>query len=412
MSETLRTGEMKLKWAYEHMPVVKEIDSRLTKEKPFRGLMFGITLHVEAKTGVLAMILSNGGAKVCLAGSNPLTTDDSVVAALRESYGINVLSMRNETIDEYYRHLNDVLDVGPDYIIDDGGELTAMIHTTRRDVLSNVKGGCEETTTGITKLRTMTSEKKLEYPMMAVNNSKMKYLFDNRYGTGQSVFDGWQNATNLVIAGKHVVVAGYGWCGKGVAMRARGLGAIVTVTEVDPFKAIEATMDGFQVRRMNDAVRDADLIITVTGCNNVVTADDFAVMKDGCIMGNAGHYNVEISVKELESICTSKEHVRDHMDCYTLSGGKRLYLIGEGRLMNLVAGQGHPAEIMDMSFAAQARSMEYLVKNHDKLGKGLIDVPEEIDRELAFVKLRTMGISIDSLTDEQNQYLHNWQNGT
>ena len=412
MDELVKKGSLRLHWAYEHMPVIQEIDRKFRKEQPLAGLKIGMALHTEAKTGMLAVTLANAGAEIRLASCNPLSTDDSVAAALREEFGLKVYAKKFETDEEYYANLNAVLDMKPDFVIDDGADLITMAHTTRRETLSNIKGGNEETTTGIVRLKAMAVDKKLEFPVMDVNDSKMKYLFDNRYGTGQSVFDGWMNATNLIVAGKHVVVAGYGWCGKGVAMRSKGLGAIVTVTEVDPVKAIEARMDGFDVMPMSEAVKTADIVLTVTGCKDIVTKKDFMNMKDGCVLGNAGHFDNEISKKDLNELAVSKEQVRDFIDCYTMKDGRKFYLIGEGRLMNLAAGQGHPAEIMDTSFSTQAMAIVYMVENHDKLANEVIPVPDSIDQELARIKLDTLGISIDRLTEEQYNYIHSWQEGT
>ena len=412
MDELVKKGSLRLHWAYDHMPVIQEIDKRFRKEQPLAGLKIGMALHTEAKTGMLAVALANAGAEIRLASCNPLSTDDSVAAALREEFGLKVYAKKFESDEEYYANLNAVLDMKPDFVIDDGADLITMAHTSRREVLSNIKGGNEETTTGIVRLKAMAADKKLEFPVMDVNDSKMKYLFDNRYGTGQSVFDGWMNATNLIVAGKRVVVAGYGWCGKGVAMRSKGLGALVTVTEVDPVKAIEARMDGFDVMPMREAVKTADIVLTVTGCKDIVTKQDFLNMKDGCILGNAGHFDNEVSKKDLNELAASKTQVRDFVDCYTLKDGKRIYLIGEGRLMNLAAGQGHPAEIMDTSFSTQAMAIVYMVENHDKLSNNVIPVPDEIDNELARIKLRSLGIEIDTLTEEQYNYIHSWQEGT
>ena len=412
MDELVKKGSMRLHWAYEHMPVIQEIDKKFRKEQPLAGLKIGMALHTEAKTGMLAVTLANAGAEIRLASCNPLSTDDSVAAALREEFGLKVYAKKFESDEEYYANLNAVLDMKPDFVIDDGADLITMAHTSRREVLSNIKGGNEETTTGIVRLKAMAADKKLEFPVMDVNDSKMKYLFDNRYGTGQSVFDGWMNATNLIVAGKRVVVAGYGWCGKGVAMRSKGLGALVTVTEVDPVKAIEARMDGFDVMPMSEAVKTADIVLTVTGCKDIVTKKDFMNMKDGCVLGNAGHFDNEISKKDLNELAVSKEQVSDFIDCYTMKDGRKFYLIGEGRLMNLAAGQGHPAEIMDTSFSTQAMAIVYMVENHDKLKNNVIPVPDEIDDELARIKLRTLGISIDKLTEEQYNYIHSWQEGT
>ena len=412
MDELVKKGSLRLHWAYEHMPVIQEIDKKFRKEQPLAGLKIGMALHTEAKTGMLAVTLANAGAEIRLASCNPLSTDDSVAAALREEFGLKVYAKKFETDEEYYANLNAVLDMKPDFIIDDGADLITMAHTSRREVLSNIKGGNEETTTGIVRLKAMAADKKLEFPVMDVNDSKMKYLFDNRYGTGQSVFDGWMNATNLIVAGKRVVVAGYGWCGKGVAMRSKGLGALVTVTEVDPVKAIEARMDGFEVMPMREAIKTADIVLTVTGCKDIVTKEDFLNMKDGCVLGNAGHFDNEISKKDLSELSVSKTQVRDFVDCYTLKDGRKFYIIGEGRLMNLAAGQGHPAEIMDTSFSTQAMAIVYMVENHDKLANNVIPVPDEIDNELARIKLRSLGIEIDKLTEEQYNYIHSWQEGT
>ena len=412
MDELLKKGSLRLKWAYEHMPVMKEIDQRFRKERPFDGVKIGMALHTEAKTGILAVTLANGGAEVRLASCNPLSTDDSVSLALREEYGLDVYAKKGETQEEYYSNLNTVLDLKPDMIIDDGADLIAMVHTVRRDAIGGVKGANEETTTGVARLRAMAAEGKLEFPVISVNDAKMKFLFDNRYGTGQSVFDGWMNSTNLVIAGKRLVVAGYGWCGKGIAMRAKGFGASVTVCEVDPIKAIEARMDGYEVMRMADAVRTADAIITATGCRDILRREHFSVMKDGCVMGNAGHFDNEINKEDLESISISSGKVRESIDEYRTKDGKKLYLIAEGRLMNLAAGQGHPVEIMDMSFAAQALSMEYMYSNSSKMKNTVYDAPDSIDREIAGIKLRSMGITIDSLTEKQKKYMNGWEEGT
>jgi adenosylhomocysteinase len=323
-----------------------------------------------------------------------------------------VFAKKGETQEEYYSNLNKVLDLKPDLIIDDGADVIAMVHTSRRDAIKGVKGANEETTTGVARLRSMASEGKLEFPVISVNDAKMKFLFDNRYGTGQSAFDGWMNSTNLIVAGKRLVVAGYGWCGKGIAMRAKGLGASVIVCEVDPIKAIEARMDGYEVMRMIDAVKIADIVMTVTGCKDILRKEHYNVMKDGCVMGNAGHFDNEINKNDLEKASVSVNKVRESIDEYTTKDGRKLYLIAEGRLMNLAAGQGHPVEIMDMSFAAQALSMEHILKNSSKMENKVIDVPEEIDREIAIIKLRSMNITIDMLTDDQKKYMSGWEDGT
>ncbi|MBQ7702517.1 MAG: adenosylhomocysteinase [Candidatus Methanomethylophilaceae archaeon] len=409
--ELYEKGMLRLHWAEMHTPVLQQIRERFRKEKPLKGLKVAMALHTEAKTGILAITLAEAGAEIRLASCNPLSTDDSVALALRKGYNLDVHAKKGESQEEYYKNLNAVLDMGPDYIIDDGADLIAMVHTTRRELLPNIKGANEETTTGIVRLRAMANDGKLEFPVMAVNDAKMKFLFDNRYGTGQSAFDGWMNATNLMVSGKHLVVAGYGWCGKGVAMRAKGLGASVIVTEVDPVRAIEAKMDGFEVMPMIDAVKIADIIMTVTGCKDIIRKEHFQVMKDGCIMGNVGHFDNEINKKDLSSLSKKVTRVREFVDEYDL-GDKRLFLIGEGRLMNLAAGQGHPAEIMDMSFAVQALSLEYLVKNHKDMKNGVYTVPNSIDVTIAEHKLKAMGVRIDSLSDEQRSYITGWQEGT
>ena len=412
MNDLLEKGKLRLSWAYEHMPVLRSIDDRFRKERPLEGLKVSMALHTEAKTGILAITIANAGAKVRLASCNPLSTDDSVALALKEEYGLDVYAKKGETQEEYYSNLNSVLDIKPDIIIDDGADLIAMVHTIRRDAIVNVKGANEETTTGVVRLRSMARDGKLEFPVLSVNDAKMKFLFDNRYGTGQSAFDGWMNSTNLMVAGKKLVVAGYGWCGKGIAMRAKGMGANVIVCEVDPIKAIEAKMDGNEVMRMEDAVKIADIIMTVTGCKDILRKEHYAIMKDGCVMGNAGHFDNEINKKDLQSSAASTRRVREYIDVYEMKDGRKLYLIAEGRLMNLAAGQGHPAEIMDTSFAAQALGAEYLCKNHGKMENEVYTLPENIDVEIADIKLRSMGITIDSLTEEQIRYSDGWEEGT
>jgi adenosylhomocysteinase len=410
--DELKQGILKLHWAENHMPVMKALRKRFVDEQPLKGQKIGMALHTEAKTGILAISLAEAGADIRLASCNPLSTDNSVALALKEEYGLNVYARKGETNNEYCTNLNSVLNMGPDYVIDDGADLIAMLHTTRRDVLRNVKGANEETTTGVLRVRAMEKEGKLEFPVIAVNDAKMKFLFDNRYGTGQSAFEGWMVATNLIVAGKNLVVAGYGWCGKGVAMRAKGMGALVTVTEVDPIKAIEAKMDGFEVKRMSDAVKTADIVMTVTGCNDILSEKDFKNMKDGCVMGNVGHFDNEINKADLEKMSVSKERVREHIEEYIMADGRRLYLISEGRLMNLAAGQGHPAEIMDMSFAVQALSIEHLVQNHGMMDDRVYSVPYKIDKMIAETKLKSMGVKIDKLTDDQISYLGGWEAGT
>ena len=410
--ELLIKGSRRLGWAEAHMAVLREVGERMRQEGSLRGVRVGMALHVEAKTGMLAVTLSRAGAKVRLASCNPLSTDDSVALALREERGIEVFARKGESSEEYYENLNAVLDLRPEFVIDDGADLITMLHTSRRELLGEVKGGNEETTTGVIRLKAMAAEGQLRFPVMAVNDARMKYLFDNRYGTGQSTFDGFMNATNLLVAGKTVVVAGYGWCGRGVAMRAKGLGAIVIVTEVDPIRAIEARLDGFQVMPMIEAVRQADVVISVTGCKDVVREEHLKVMKDGCVLGNAGHFDNEVSKRALESLASRKERVREHVDRYDLMDGRRVYLVAEGRLMNLAAGQGHPVEIMDMSFSIQALALEYLVRNHAAMEAKVYPVPAEMDELVARTKLRSMGIAIDQLTPEQARYLCEWREGT
>ena len=394
------------------MPVLQEIRKRFIKEQSLAGLKIGMALHTEAKTGMLAITLADAGANVRLASCNPLSTDDSVALALRDEYGLDVYAKKWETQDEYYSNLNTVLNMNPDFIIDDGADLITMAHTTRREVLGNIKGANEETTTGVTRLKAMAADGTLQFPVLDVNDAKMKFLFDNRYGTGQSAFDGWMNATNLLVAGKVLVVAGYGWCGKGIAMRAKGLGARVLVTEVDPVKAIEANMDGFQVMRMIDAVKEADMVFTVTGCKDILTLEHFQVMKDGCVIGNVGHFDNEINKEHLYALSESCTRVRDFIDEYKMKDGRRIYLIGEGRLMNLAAGQGHPSEIMDMSFATQALGIEYMTRNYENMEPVVHRVPDEIDQHIAQIKLDSLGILIDRLSDDQIRYTTGWKEGT
>lgn len=412
MNELTKKGSLRLHWAADHMPVLMDIRKRFIDEQPLAGLKVGMALHTEAKTGMLAVTLADAGAKVKLASCNPLSTDDSVAQALRDEYGLDVYAKKWETEKEYYNNLNTVLNMAPDFIIDDGADLIAMVHTTRKDVLPNVKAANEETTTGVQRLKAMAKDKALRFPVLDVNDARMKFMFDNRYGTGQSAFDGWMTATNLIVAGKRLVVAGYGWCGKGVAMRAKGLGASVIVTEVDPIKAIEAKMDGFEVMPMVQAAAIADIVITVTGCRDIVAKDALAVMKDGCVMGNVGHFDNEISKTDLDAMSASKERVRDFIDEYRMKDGRKLYLIGEGRLMNLAAGQGHPAEIMDMSFSTQALGLVYMVNNYDRMDNEVRPVPDRIDEEIARIKLRSMGVEIDALTEAQVKYVTGWEEGT
>ncbi len=412
MEDLLKQGSLKLHWVETHMPVLQEIRKNFIKEQPLAGLKIGMALHTEAKTGMLAITLADAGANVRLASCNPLSTDDSVAQALRDEYGLDVYAKKWESQEEYYNNLNTVLNMNPDFIIDDGADLITMLHTTRKDMLPNVKAANEETTTGVNRLKAMAADGTLKFPVLDVNDAKMKFLFDNRYGTGQSAFDGWMNATNLLVAGKVLVVAGYGWCGKGIAMRAKGLGAQVVVTEVDPVKAIEAKMDGFEVMRMIDASKIADMIFTVTGCKDILTLEHFQVMKDGCVVGNVGHFDNEINKDHLYALSESCTRVREFIDEYKMKDGRRIYLIGEGRLMNLAAGQGHPAEIMDMSFATQALGIEYMSKNYENMEPVVHRVPDMIDTKIAAIKLESMGVRIDRLSDEQVKYNSGWKEGT
>lgn len=404
-------GKELIEWAEKHMPVLLKIRKRFYKEKPLEGLKIGACLHVTKETAVLIKTLKAGGAEVYLCASNPLSTQDEVAAAL-VSENTHVYAWRGETSDEYYECINIVLSKKPDITIDDGADLVTAAHTSKREVLSHICGGTEETTTGVLRLRAMERENVLAYPIIAVNDAYSKYLFDNRYGTGQSTIDGILRATSLLLAGKNVVVAGYGWCGRGIAMRARGMGARVTVVEVSPLKALEAVMDGFNVTTMDKAAEMADIIITATGNKNVVRREHMEKMKDGAILANSGHFNVEISLPDLESLSVSKRRIRPYVDEYKLANGRRIYLIAEGRLVNLVAAEGHPPEVMMMSFANQALSVEYLSKNWRKLEPRVYNVPPEIDETVASLALECMGISIDKLTDDQIEYLKKWKSGT
>ncbi|HYM40727.1 MAG TPA: adenosylhomocysteinase [Thermoplasmata archaeon] len=412
MSELAERGARRLEWARDHMPVLAAIRTELQRSKILKGLRIGMALHTEAKTGVLALTLREAGADVRLASCNPLSTDDSVAAALKEVHGLDVYAKKWQTAEEYYENLHKVLDLKPDLVIDDGADLIFLLHTKRRELLDRVRGGNEETTTGIIRLRAMEKDGELKFPVIDVNDAKMKHLFDNRYGTGQSTFDGIMNATNLLVAGKAFVVAGYGWCGRGIAMRAKGMGARVIVTEVDPVRAIEATMDGYEVLPMSQAAKVADFIVTATGDKDIVTAKHFPALKDGVVLANAGHFNNEISIKDLEQAAKTKRRVREFVDEYTLTGGKRIDVLAEGRLVNLAAGQGHPVEIMDMSFAIQAVSAAHLAKHAGELEHRVYAVPETLDNQVAQLKLKTMGIRIDSLSRAQKTYLESWHEGT
>ena len=405
-----KEGERKIEWAKQHMPVLNLIRERFKEEKPFKGITIGMALHLEAKTAVLAETLMEGGAKIAITGCNPLSTQDDVAAACAKK-GMHVYAWRGETVEEYYENLNRVLDHEPDIVIDDGCDLIFLLHTKRTELLDNIMGGCEETTTGIIRLKAMEKEGALKFPVMDVNDAYTKHLFDNRYGTGQSALDGILRATNLLIAGKTVVVAGYGWCGRGVAMRAKGLGAEVVVTEVNPIRALEARMDGFRVMKMEKAAEIGDIFITTTGCKDVIRKEHILKMKNGAILANAGHFDNEINKKHLQELAKSIREVRNCVTEYDL-GDKKIYLLGEGRLVNLACADGHPCEVMDMSFANQALAAEYILKNHDKLEPRVYNIPYEQDLMIASLKLKAMGIEIDELTEEQKRYLEDWREGT
>lgn len=396
-----KEGERKIQWAKQHMPVLNLIRERFKEEKPFKGITIGMALHLEAKTAVLAETLMEGGAEIAITGCNPLSTQDDVAAACAKK-GMHVYAWRGETVEEYYENLNKVLDHKPDIVIDDGCDLIFLLHTKRTELLDNIMGGCEETTTGIIRLKAMEKEGALKFPVMDVNDAYTKHLFDNRYGTGQSALDGILRATNLLIAGKTVVVAGYGWCGRGVAMRAKGLGAEVVVTEVNPIRALEARMDGFRVMKMEKAAEIGDIFITTTGCKDVIRKEHILKMRNGAILANAGHFDNEINKKHLEELAKSIKEVRNCVTEYDL-GNKKIYLLGEGRLVNLACADGHPCEVMDMSFANQALAAEYILKNHEKLEPRVYNIPYEQDLMIASLKLKAMGIEIDELTKEQKK---------
>lgn len=401
-------GHLKIDWASSHMPVLNEVRAQFEKEQPFKGLKVSISLHLEAKTAYLAKVVQAGGAEVTITGSNPLSTQDDICAALVED-GIKVFGKYNPSPEEFKMLNMKALENNPDLIIDDGGDLVTLLHTESKQHAVNVRGGAEETTTGIIRLKALEKEGTLTFPMVAVNDAYCKYLFDNRYGTGQSVFDGINGTTNLVIAGKTVVVAGYGWCGKGVAMRAKGLGASVVVTEIDPIKAVEAYMDGFKVMPMEEAAKIGDLFVTVTGNRDVIRKEHYEVMKDGAILSNAGHFDVEVNKVDLEAMSVGKRTVRRNIEEYKLADGRKFYLLAEGRLVNLAAGDGHPAEIMDMTFALQALSLKYVNDQYKAIGKQVVNVPYDIDQQVANLKLEALGMGIDSLTQDQVAYLDSWE---
>jgi len=404
-------GRMKIEWAESHMPALMRIREQFAKEKPLKGLTIAACLHVTKETAVLMRTLKDGGAVVGLCGSNPLSTQDDIAAALAED-GINTFAWRGVNNDEYYWCLNQVLDLKPNITMDDGGDLVATIHSKRPDLLKNIIGGTEETTTGVIRFRSMEKDKALKYPVISVNDAYTKHLFDNRYGTGQSTIDGIVRASSVLLAGKNFVVGGYGWCGRGIASRAKGMGCKVIVTEVDPVRALEAYMDGFQVMAMGEAAKVGDIFVTASGDKDLIRKEHFQSMKPGAILANSGHFNVEINIKDLESLSSGKRTVRPNVEEYKLKSGKKLYLLGEGRLVNLAAAEGHPPEVMQMSFSNQALCARYLKENKGKLEPRVYNVPKDIDSRVAQLALEAAGIRIDSLNPEQKKYLESWEEGT
>lgn len=407
-----KEGKLRVEWAAEEMPVLALIQERFKKEKPLKGITIAACLHVTTETANLAITLKDGGANVALCASNPLSTQDDAAAYLVKDHKISVFAIKGEDTKTYYRHINSVLDLSPNITMDDGADLVSTLHKDKRDKLKSLIGGTEETTTGVIRLRSMAESGVLEYPIIAVNDAKTKHFFDNRYGTGQSTLDGIIRATNRLISGTTFVVCGYGWCGKGLAMRARGLGANVVVTEVDELAALEAVMDGFRVMPMADAAKIGDFFCTVTGNIHVIRKEHFKVMKDGAIISNSGHFNVELDLDGLAEISKGKRKIREYVEEYTLAKGKRINVLGDGRLINLAAAEGHPSSVMDMSFANQALCAEYVVKNAKKLEKRVYDVPAAVDQSVARIKLKAKGVKIDKLTPEQKKYLSSWEMGT
>ncbi len=405
-------GRNRIEWADRSMPVLRDIRERFATERPLAGQRIAACLHVTTETANLARTLKAGGASVALCASNPLSTQDDVAAALVASYGISTFAVKGEDNDRYYRHILAAIETRPTLTMDDGADLVSTLHSRRRDLLAGVLGGTEETTTGVVRLRAMAKEGVLEYPIIAVNDAITKHFFDNRYGTGQSTLDGILRATNFLLAGSTVVVAGYGWCGKGIAMRAKGHGANVIVTEVDPVPALEATMDGFRVMPMGRAVREGQLFVTVTGNKDVLRAEHFERMRDGALVCNSGHFNVEIDIPALGRLARRRRIVRDFVEEFEMRDGRRIHLLADGRLVNLSAAEGHPASVMDMSFANQALGAEYMVRHHGRLKRAVVAVPEEIDRQIARLKLKTLGVGIDRLTPAQKEYLASWSEGT
>ena len=405
------SGRRRIEWSEREMPVLRLIKSRFAREKPLKGIKIAGCLHVTSETGNLALTLKAGGADLILCASNPLSTQDEVAAALIE-YGIPTNAIKGENEKTYYKHITTALDFNPQMTIDDGADLVTVLHTKRKELIGEVIGGTEETTTGVIRLRSMEQAKALRYPIIAVNDAMTKHFFDNRYGTGQSTLDGITRATNILWAGKNVVVAGYGWCGRGIALKSKGMGSQVIVTEVDPLKALEALMDGYRVMPMSEAATIGDIFITVTGDINVIDKAHFPIMKDGALLANSGHFNVEINIPALEEMASTKRTVRPYVDEYTLKTGQRIHILGEGRLINLAAAEGHPASVMDMSFANQALCLEYLARNAGKIKARVYPVPDDIDQEIARLKLQAMGATIDTLTPEQKKYLASWEQGT
>lgn len=405
-------GKLRIEWAEQDMPVLRQIRARFEKEKPLQGVRISACLHITTETANLGRTLQAGGADLAFCASNPLSTQDDVAASLVADYGIPTFSIKGEDKDTYYAHIQAALEHNPQITMDDGADLVTTLLKTRQDLIPGMYGSTEETTTGVIRLRAMAADGAIQFPVIAVNDAITKHFFDNRYGTGQSTIDGILRATNRLIAGKNFVVGGYGWCSRGIAMRAKGMGASVIVTEIDPFRALEAVMDGFRVMPMNRAARIADYIITSTGDKNVVDRDDFEVMKDGCIIANSGHFNVEINIPALEEMAVSSREIRSMTQEYVLPDGRRIYLLGEGRLINLASAEGHPSSVMDMSFANQALAAEYLVQHGRELGSQVYPVPEHMDRQVARLKLAAMGIEIDALTPEQEMYLSSWEAGT
>jgi adenosylhomocysteinase len=407
-----KKGALRTEWASKNMPVLRLIEERFCKEKPLKGLKVAACLHVTTETGVLMEVLKSGGAEIYLCASNPLSTQDDVASYLAKDLKISVFAIKGEDTKTYYRHIQAALAAKPHITMDDGADLVSTIHQRSPAMHSNIIGGTEETTTGVIRLRALAAQGKLRYPIIAVNDALTKHLFDNRYGTGQSTVDGIIRATNELVAGSNFVVCGYGWCGKGVAMRAKGLGARVIVTEVDPLRGLEATLDGFDAMPIKEAARIGDIFVTVTGDINVIRAEHFKTMKNGAIVCNSGHFNVELDLKGLARLSKKRRYIREFVEEFTLRNGRKVYILGEGRLINLAAAEGHPAQVMDMSFANQALSAEYMAKNHRKLRKNVFKVPDDIDKNIARLKLKSMGVDIDTLTPEQKKYLASWEMGT